>query len=133
MDLNLGNTFIRHYSGQNWTFFEIGVATRPRGGLARRESALQVGYKSEHLLEQLAVDNPADRYVAPDGTITYGKICVQGSRSYALSAEQVFSAQLLDRTLRDARAAAEKQAAEEMAQHEPPIDVTFTASAAAAA
>ena len=115
MDINLGPAFLRFYSGSNWSHFELGVATNPHGGLARRESAIAVGFKSEHALEVFSVENQADRYLAPDGTITYGRICVQGKRTYSLSAEQVFSAALHKRTLRAAREHAEHQAQQELA------------------
>ncbi len=115
MDINLGPTFLRFYSGSNWSHFELGLATNPHGALARRESAIAVAFKSEHALEVFSVDNPADRYIAPDGTITYGRVCVQGKRTYSLSAEQVFSAPLHKRTLRAARERAEQQAQQELA------------------
>lgn len=115
MDINLGPAFLRFYSGSNWSHFELGVATNPHGGLARRESSIAVGFKSEHALEVFSVENPADRYIAADGTITHGRICVQGKRTYSLSAEQVFSATLHKRTLRAARERAEQQAQLELA------------------
>jgi hypothetical protein len=114
MDINLGPAFLRFYSGSNWSHLELGVATNPNGTLARRESAIAVGFKSEHALEVFSVENPADRYIAPDGTITHGRICVQGKRTYSLSAEQVFSAALHKRTLRAARERAEQQAQQEL-------------------
>lgn len=124
MDLRIGPCFLRAYSGSNWSHVELGVATNRNGGLARRESALSLGFKSEHALEVFSVDNPADRYVAPDGTITHGRICVQGSRTYSLSAEQVFTAALHKRTLRAARQRAEQQAQQELADAlVPPINV----------
>ena len=124
MDINLGPAFLRFYSGSNWSHFELGLATNPHGGLARRESAIALGFKSEHALEVFSVDNPADRHIAPDGTITYGRICVQGKRTYSLSAEQVFSAALHKRTLRAARERAEHQAQQELADAlVPPIDI----------
>jgi hypothetical protein len=124
MDLSIGNAFLRVYSGSNWTRVELGFATNRNGGLARRESALSLGFKSEHALEVFSVENPADRFVAPDGTITHGRICVQGSRTYTLSAEQVFTAALHKRTLRAARQRAEQQAQQELADAlVPPINV----------
>jgi len=124
MDLSIGNAFLRVYSGSNWSHLELGFATNRNGGLARRESALALGFKSEHALEVFSVENPADRYVAPDGSITHGRICVQGSRTYSLSAEQVFTAALHKRTLRAARQRAEQQAQQELADAlVPPINV----------
>ena len=124
MDLSIGNAFLRVYSGSNWSTIELGFATNRNGGLARRESALSLGFKSDHALEVFSVENPADRYIAPDGTITHGRICVQGSRTYALSAEQVFTAALHKRTLRAARQRAEQQAQQELADAlVPPINV----------
>jgi hypothetical protein len=127
MDLHIGPCFLRAYSGSNWSHVELGFATNPNGGLARRESAITMGFKSEHALEVFSVDNPADRYLAPDGTITHGRICVQGSRTYTLSAEQVFTAALHKRTLRAARERAEHQAQQELADAlVPPINVNAT-------
>jgi hypothetical protein len=100
MDLNLGPAFLRFYAnGSNWSHLEVGYVSNRDCGLARRESAITIGFKSEHALELFSVENPADRYIAPDGTVTHGRICVQGSRTYALSAEQVFSAALHKRAL----------------------------------
>ena len=124
MDLSIGKLFFRSYSGSNWSHVELGFATNRNAGLARRESALSLGFKSEHALELFSVENPADRFVAPDGTITLGRICVQGSRTYTLSAEQVFTAALHKRTLRAARQRAEQQAQQELANAlVPPINV----------
>jgi hypothetical protein len=125
MDLNIGSAFLRIYSGSNWSHLELGFATNRHGGLARRESAISMGFKSEHALETFSVENPADRYIAPDGTITHGRICVQGSRTYALSAEQVYTSALHKRTLRAARQRAEQQAQQELANAlVPPINVS---------
>lgn len=124
MDLHIGPCFLRAYSGSNWSTIELGFATNRNGGLARRESALSLGFKSEHALEVFSVENPADRFVAPDGTITHGRICVQGSRTYTLSAEQVFTGALHKRTLRAARQRAEQQAQQELADAlVPPINI----------
>jgi len=132
MELKLGGLFFRHYSGGNWTHLELGVVTHPNGGLARRESAVQVGFKSEHALERFSVDNTADRFIAPDGSITYGRICVQGTNTYSLSAEQIYTARLMERTLRAARQQAESQAQQELATAAiPPIDITAAGAAAA--
>lgn len=102
MDLNLGACFLRFYSGANWTHLELGVATRRNGGLARRETALRLGLKSTHALELFSVENPADRFIAPDGSITYGRICIHGNRHYSLSAEEIFSGRLYDQALQAA-------------------------------
>jgi hypothetical protein len=109
MDIKCGPAFVRFYSGDNWSRFELGVATRAQAGLARRETALLLGFKSDHALERLSVDNPADRFIAPDGSITYGRLCIQGSRHYALSAEQVYTARLFDQAERRARRLAESE------------------------
>ena len=103
MELQLGGTFLRFYSGSNWSHLELGFATRRHGGLARRETSVQVGFRSDHALELFSVDNPADRFIAPDGSITYGRICTHGRHRYSLSAEQVYTARLFDRTAQQAR------------------------------
>jgi len=115
MDINIGPAFLRFYSGSNWSHLEAGFATNHKGGLARRETAVALSLKSEHALEVFSVENPADRYIAPDGTITHGRICIQGSRSYSLSAEQVFTAALHKRTVRAAKERALEQAQLELA------------------
>jgi hypothetical protein len=125
MDLNLGPAFLRFYAnGSNWSHLEVGYVSNRDCGLARRESAITIGFKSEHALELFSVENPADRYIAPDGTVTHGRICVQGSRTYALSAEQVFSAALHKRALQAARQRARAQAQQQLADAlVPPIDI----------
>jgi len=132
MDLSIGNAFLRVYSGANWSTIELGFATNRNGGLARRESAVSLGFKSEHALEVFSVENPADRFVAPDGTITHGRICVQGDRQYSLSAQEVYTARLFDA----ATAAAQLHAESEVQQHlsdaaVPAIVISDGATAAA--
>lgn len=134
MQLKVGPAFLRLYSGSNWTHLELGVATCPDGGLARRETALSVGLKSEHALEVFSAENPADRYIAPDGSITYGRICVQGRRTYALSAEQIYTAALHQRTLRAARERATRQVQQDLAEALiPAIDINTATPRSAAA
>ena len=134
MELKLGPAFLRLYSGSNWSHLELGVATCPDGGLARRETALSLGLKSEHALEIFSAENPTDRYVAPDGSITYGRICVQGRRTYSLSAEQIYTAALHQRTLRAARERAVRQAQQDLADAlVPAIDINTATSHAATA
>lgn len=130
MELNLGNLFLRHHCFENWSNLELGFATRPSGGLARRETALKLCLKSDHAIELLSVENPADRYVAPDGSITYGRLCVQGKHQFAITAEQVFTAQLFDRTMRVAKERAESDLQRELINVTvPPIDLDGAAAA----
>lgn len=120
MELQLAGAFLRFYSGSNWSHLELGFATRRHGGLARRESAIQVGFRSDHALELLSVENPADRFIAPDGSITYGRIYTRGRHRYSLSAEQVYSAQLFDRAAQRARLTAEAELQQTLADAAAP-------------
>lgn len=111
MELNLGPIALRHYSGKGWSFAEIAFITAKNGGLARRESAVHAAFKSEHLTEMLGQENPNDKFIAPDGTVYYGKVHVVGGAVNVISAEQVFAAK--------ARAAAINAADKAQSQPEP--------------
>lgn len=117
MQLNIGPLVLRHFSGDNWSSTELAFATNPKGGMARRETAVRVGFKSDHLIAGLGRDNPNDRYVTPDGNIVFGKISfTPGGGVHVLSAAQVYAASLQRQAI--------KAATEEAANLQPIEPVT---------
>lgn len=74
MKLTLGPLDFRLYSGSNWTNFEFAFVTARKGGMAQRETAGRLGFKSDHLVEVLGEDDPTDVFTAPDGTTYFGKV-----------------------------------------------------------
>ncbi len=98
MELHLGPFTFRHYSGASWSSLEIAVATNPRCGLARRETAIRCSLRSEHLIDWMGIPNPADTFQAPDGSITHGRMVLHGGHAYAISAQQVYASELLERS-----------------------------------
>jgi hypothetical protein len=92
MDLNLGPFALRLYSGDNWSHVELALVTNRNGGQARRETALRGGFKSEHLIEAIGTDNPADSFEDPrTGTLYFGRIVQTPSGTYTVSAKQVYT------------------------------------------
>jgi hypothetical protein len=100
MDINLGPVFFRCFSGDNWTSLELGFATNANGGMARRETKLRGSFNSEHLIEALGQDNPADQFTAPDGKVYYGRIHQTPSGVYTISAREVFTRSLYEQAVK---------------------------------
>lgn len=91
-EFNLGPISLRAYSGQNWSHFEVALVSDRNGGKARRETAVRAGFKSTHLIEAAGKDNPADRFVTPDGSVVFGKIVQTATGGiHVLSAEEVYT------------------------------------------
>lgn len=112
MDLNLGPISLRLYSGTdrgtNWTHLEAAWVTNRHGGKARRETAVSAGFKSEHLLDMVGKENPADTFTCPDtGTVFYGKIVQTPTGVYAISAADVYTKQLYEKACKEGLKAAE--------------------------
>lgn len=123
MELSIGPIDLRFFSGDNYTRFEVAAVTNRKGGMARRETAINIGYKSDHWTEAFGRDNPNDRYVTPDGNIIFGKISfTPGGGVHVLSAAQVYAASLSKEAL--------KAAATEAAKVEP-VTVTVETPATA--
>jgi hypothetical protein len=72
--------------GNNWSFFKASLVTGADAGLVRRETAVQAGFKSEHLLELVGEDDPTDTHTTPDGTTYTATVWGEDHR---LSAQQV--------------------------------------------
>jgi hypothetical protein len=60
------------YSGDNWSHFKACVVTGYGIDGVQRETALQAGFKSDHLLEALGEENSAD-VATVNGTTYYGR------------------------------------------------------------
>lgn len=113
MNLSLGPLRFRAFSGENWSHIELACVTRPEGGLARRETAVRAGFKSEHAIASLGADNPADTFECPTtGTLYFGKIVKQGNSVHAISAKQVYTSALMTKVEKAATAAGLKAAEE---------------------
>lgn len=128
MDLNIGPIALRLYSGKNWTYAEAAWVTNRNGGKARRETAINAGFKSEHAIDMLGRDNPADKFVCPDtGKEYFGKIVSTPTGVYAVSAADVYTKAIYQEAVKKGLHQAEAATA-----NVEPVDVTATAEAAAA-
>jgi len=92
MELNLGPISARLYSGSNWTHAELAWVSNRNGGMARRETAINAGFKSDHLTEIVGKDLPSDTFECPDtGTLYFGKIVQTPTGTYVVSAKDVYT------------------------------------------
>ena len=108
MELNLGPLSLRLYSGDNWTHAEAAWVSNRFGGAARRETAINAGFKSDHLTEMIAKDNPADSFTCPDsGTQVFGKVVQTPTGTYVLTAKEVYTKGLYTQAVKQGLAAAE--------------------------
>ena len=81
--------------GNNWSRFRLMFVTNRHAGKARRESGVELGFKSEHLLDLIGVEDPYDVVVnEKTGTKTYGLMLKYGKAIYKLTAEQRAAEQL---------------------------------------
>lgn len=102
MEINLGPITLRHYSGDNWSNTELAFVTNRHGGMSRRETAVRVGFHSEHLVQAFGRDNPNDRYTTPEGNIVFGKISMTPDGGvHVLSAAQVYALGLKQAALKE--------------------------------
>lgn len=108
MNIKIGPFALRYFSNDNWSSFEAAIVTNANGGMARRETALRASFKSEHLLDALGKDNPADTFTCPEsGTIYYGKIHQTPAGTYVISAREVYTRALYERACKEGLAQAE--------------------------
>jgi|GEM_PF-2159687 hypothetical protein len=108
MELNLGPLSARLYSGSNWTHAELAWVSNRNGGMARRETAINAGFKSDHLIDMVGKDNPADTFECPDtGTLHFGKIVQTPTGVYAITAKEVYTKALYSKAVKQGLAAAE--------------------------
>lgn len=115
MKIELGPFALRYFSGDNWSSLELAMVTNPNGGMARRETALRGSFKSEHLLEALSQENPADSFVAPDGKTYYGKIHQTPAGTYVISAKEVYTKELYSNAVKHGLAQAQQATLEKAA------------------
>lgn len=88
----LGPLNLRIGGGDNWSQIDFGLTTCRSAGMASRETAVRIGFKSDHLLELSGQSNPNDQYIAPDGQVFYGKISLSpGGAVHILSAAQIYA------------------------------------------
>lgn len=98
MEFNIGPIDFRFYARDNWTHGEIAWVSNRNGGMAYRETAIRAGFKSDHLTDTVAKDNPADSFECPDtGTIFFGKILQAPTGTYVLSAKDVYTKAIYER------------------------------------
>lgn len=110
---DLGPLSFRLYSGHNWTHAEVAFVTNRNGGMARRETAAHVGFKSEHLLDAVGKQNMADSFEDPDtGTLHFGKIVQTPTGVYTISAKEVYTRALYERACKQGLNQAEQATAQ---------------------
>jgi len=86
-----------HEEDSKWTTFELAFVTNREGGLARRETGVRLGFRSDHLTEATGRENPADTFTDPvSGQIFTGKIVSAPTGVYAITAKEIYTAWLLD-------------------------------------
>jgi hypothetical protein len=108
MEINLGPISARFYSGNNWTHAELAFVSNRNGGMARRETAVSTGFKSDHLIDVVGKDNPADSFECPEtGTLYFGKIVQSPTGVYTISAKEVYTKALYSKAVKQGLAAAE--------------------------
>lgn len=94
---------LRWFTADNFFSAELALVTRPNGGLARRETAIRVGFRSDHLVQMAGVDNPADTFECPDtGTLFIGKIINTPDGVLAVTSKELFTEALIQRASKDA-------------------------------
>lgn len=91
MKLSLGPLELRFHSGGNWTNLDVAFVSARKGGMAQREEALRLGFKSETAIEVFGQESTKNAYMAPDGTVYFGKT-VTGidGQDHHLTGEQVY-------------------------------------------
>jgi hypothetical protein len=108
MEFNLGPISARLYSGTNWTHAELAWVSNRNGGMARRETAINAGFKSEHLIDVVGKDLASDTFECPDtGTLYFGKIVQTPTGVYVISAKEVYTKAIYTKAVKHGLAAAE--------------------------
>ena len=91
-ELSLGPVSLRASGGDNWSLFDLAFTSNKNAGMAARETAIRLGFKSEHLLALAGTDNANDTYVTPAGDTVYGKVSITpGGAVHVLTAQQVYA------------------------------------------
>jgi len=117
MNIHLGPFALRYFGEAGvWSSLELAYVSNRHCGLARRESALRFSFKSEHCIEAFGLENPADVFTADDGSVTYGRIVIHRGNASVLSAEQIYTANLLRKARQAARKVAEAGLADASSQ-----------------
>lgn len=125
MKINLGPFSFRHYAGDNWSHLELAFVTNRNGGMARRETAVKAGFKSDHITDMAGKNNPADKFVNPDtGSIYFGKIVKVPGGFATISAAEVYTRALYERACQDGLHAAERATNGDSAVNTPEQPVT---------
>lgn len=119
----LGPVEARFYSGNNWSNFKLAFVTNRNGGMARRETAIKGGFKSDHVTDMIGQDNPADTFEAPDGTLFFGKIVQTLSGVHTVSAKEVYTKSLYQKAVKQGlnEATTATQAIEQPAPEPAPV------------
>lgn len=114
MELNVGPFALRINSDRNnWTNAELAFVSNRNGGTARRESAIRAGFRSDHLIDMVGKDNPADEFICPTtGQKFFGKIVSTPSGVYAISAKDVYTKSLYTKACKEGLQAAESATAQ---------------------
>jgi hypothetical protein len=93
----------RVFTADNFFSAELALVTRPNGGLAKRETAVRVGFRSDHLVQLAGIDNPADTFECPDtGTLFIGKIVNTPDGVLAVTSRELYTEALIARAAKDA-------------------------------
>lgn len=112
MELNLGPLSARLYSGSNWTHAELAWVSNRNGGMARRETAINAGFKSDHLIDMVGKDLASDTFECPDsGTLYFGKIVQTPTGTYVISAKEVYTRAVYEKVCKEGLTAAENATA----------------------
>lgn len=93
----------RVFSAENFLSAELALITRPQGGLARRETAIRVGFKSDHLVAMVGRENLADVFEDPDtGTLYVGRIITTPDGVLAVTSRELYTEALIMRAAKEA-------------------------------
>lgn len=118
MELNLGPISARLYSGSNWTHAELAWVSNRNGGMARRETAINAGFKSDHLTDIAGKDLVSDTFECPEtGTLHFGKIVQTPTGTYVISAKEVYTRAVYEKACKEGL----QQAESVTAQIESPV------------
>lgn len=106
--LSLGPIDLRFYAGDNWSHAEFAFVTNRHGGMARRETAVKAGFKSDHVTDMIGKDNPADTFECPEtGTLYFGKIVQAPGGVHVITAKEVYTKALYTKAVKHGLAQAE--------------------------
>lgn len=109
INLNFGPLTFRAYSTDKWTHFGAAWVTGRNQGLAYRETAIEGGFRSDHITEGVGRDNPADVFECPEtGTPVFGKIVQGPTGVYTISAREVYTKTAINKAVRDGLRGAER-------------------------